>query len=366
MFEELKNRMIKSDMVGVSKSTQPSLQKGGRGISKRPFEKLAGKLSLSILLAAVFLISCNEEFEKFTDVTDLRVMAIRVEPAELLPGDTGEISALVSAPAGESVTYQWRWCPVPTSALTGHECPIDDAVLLQLIAENAASVSTELSDVAIPDLSIFDLGTGAAAQFPYVIDSALLQLACDQVATQFGDELPITLDCDDRFTTTVRLDVQAGDKTITAVKELNLLLNSEIIPNGNPGIGAIHLVADGGLQPLNAAAEIVLPEKVAQDFLVDIQPSASETFLNESIETGEMENDRENLFMTWFITGGDTEFGRTSFIAGETPFGKLRLNSWYLPTFEESGGNATIYVVLQDERGGIAWASGAAQVKGGE
>ncbi|MBN2715867.1 MAG: hypothetical protein JXX14_08425 [Deltaproteobacteria bacterium] len=332
-----------------------TLRKNRYGLKK--FEKASKgtasglKAALAmVLLSGALLLSCSEDFEKFTDVTNLRVLAIQVDPAELTPGDTGNISALVAAPANEPVTYQWRWCPVPTTALTGHECPVTDEMLVQLIADGAGQTGFE-----VPNGSLFDLGNGESAAFPYVIDAGVLQLACNQVMARFGDQIPIVLDCDSRFATTIRLDVRAGDRTVTAVKELNLLLNPDAVPNANPLLGDVYgRTSESDVPP----AELITRTFSGAETLhlrVAVNDASSEQFENISVETGATEVDFENLFMTWFITGGETEYGRTSYIAGETPFARLMENTWYLPSAEESGGQATLYVVLQDDRGGVSW-----------
>ena len=302
------------------------------------------------LLAFVFAASlgCSEEMDKFTDVTRLRVLAIQVSPAELLPGDTGEISALVAASADREVTRQWSWCPVPTTSLNGHLCPVDEQMLRQLIAEN-----TGVPESILPDVSPFDLGTGEQATFPYIVGDTVLQLVCEQVVAQFGDTLPLVPDCNGKLITTVRLDISDGVDTVVAVKQMNLILNPELVPNENPAVGAVRLVTPSGAVEMSAAT--VLPEQKTAALRVEIAEAASEQFDGVSVETGDMVADHENLFMTWFITGGETEFGRTSYIAGETPFEKLRRNSWVTPSVAESGGMATLYVVLQDERGGVSW-----------
>jgi hypothetical protein len=306
------------------------------------------KQFILLVFLTMTLFSCTEEMDKFTDVTKLRVLAIQVSPAELLPGETGEISALVAASEDRVLTRQWSWCPVPTTSLNGHECPVDEQMMRQLIAENAG-----VSESILPDVSPFDLGTGETARFPYIVDGGVLQLACEQVVAQFGDDLPLVPDCDGKLTTTVRLDISDGVETMTAIKQMNLLLNPNLVPNQNPEVGAVYQLTASGLSEIGATAS--LPGKQTANLRVAIAKDASETFETVSIETGAPVMDSENLFMTWFITGGETEFGRTSYIAGETNFEKLKQNSWDTPSAAESGGTAILYVVLQDERGGVSW-----------
>jgi hypothetical protein len=305
------------------------------------------KLILLIFMGMASL-SCTEEMEKFTDVTKLRVLAIQVSPAELLPGDTGEISALVAASEDREVTRQWSWCPVPTTSLNGHACPVDEQMLRQLIADNAG-----VPESVLPDVSPFDLGSGEQARFPYIVGDTVLQLVCEQVVTQFGDTLPLVPDCNGKLTTTVRLDISDGVDTVTAVKRMNLLLNPNLVPNENPQVGAVYQLTSSGLSEITATTS--LPQKKTANLRVAIPADASEPFETVAIETGQTVADAENLFMTWFITGGETEFGRTSYIAGETNFEKLKQNSWDTPSVAESGGTATLYMVLQDERGGVSW-----------
>lgn len=308
-------------------------------------------VSLSGLLLSG-LIACSEDFEQFTDVTKLRVMAIQSSPAELLPGDTGQITALVSAPKNKEISYQWTWCPIATNAFNAHVCPIDEKMLMDMISQNIDL------PIALPTgVSIFDLGTDATAEFPYVFGQDTLKLICEQIAEQFGDNLPFIPECEGRLATTIRLDVSDGEQTLTAVKQLNLLLDSKIVVNQNPPIGELQIVNSNIPSVLNADGILVVGSKDKLELKVMAAPSVSETFQTTSIVTNEVIQDNESLFMTWFITSGETEFGRTSYIPSETNFEKLLLNTWWLPSVAESSGNATIHVVLQDERGGVSWTS---------
>ncbi|MBN2528816.1 MAG: hypothetical protein JXR76_20670 [Deltaproteobacteria bacterium] len=320
----------------------------------RVAQKAQGNRLLSIAGLFMLLITaaCNEEFEKFTDVTKLRVLAIQVEPAELIPGETGTINALVDAPDGEDVQYKWSWCPIATTSLNGHECPVTEEMLLSLISQN-----TGVPTVLLPDVPLFNLGNGPNASFPYVIGEDVLQLACDQVVNQLGDTLPILPDCEGKLVSTIRLDVTAKEQTMTAVKQMNLILNSDIVPNQNPGVEQMYQRIENGLVELVNDSPMTFAPKDRIDLRVTVPKAASETYETLAIETGEPVMKYENLFITWFITGGDTEFGRTSYIPAKTPFEQLMLNTWWLPRADEVNGKATIHVVLQDGRGGVSWTS---------
>lgn len=308
----------------------------------------------SFLLLGVGL-GCSEDFDPFTDVTKLRVLAIQVEPAELSPGEMGQLESLVVEPSGSDISYQWSWCPVVTNAFTGHECPVDEQMLFRLLeaqAESATGVSLQIPG----GISLFDLGTGSSAVFPFLIDGSILSAVCQQVVAQMGDQLPFLPDCNGKMITSIKLKVSDGVDEVTAVKELPLLLNDDLDANQNPTLGDVVAIRESARIFLDENMFTPLEASTGYDIEVTVPPQSSESFVSESIETGAPIVEQESLFMTWFITYGDTEFGRTSYIPNETPFEKIQQNNWALPSAAESNGTATLYVVLQDERGGVSWA----------
>ncbi|MBN2344476.1 MAG: hypothetical protein JXX29_01740 [Deltaproteobacteria bacterium] len=318
------------------------------------------RANLNVVVAAtvLFAMACSEDFEAFTDVTKLRVLAIQSEPAELMPGEIGQLSALVAADDNASVTYQWSWCPVATSAIMGHECPVTEEMLLAAIAQNGGGA------FEIPEgVSLFDLGTSQTAVFPFIIGADVLQIACTQLVAQAGDQLPFLPDCEGSLDTTVKLVVNDGVDEVVVVKQLNLLLSESLIANRNPALGTLTASDSEGVSITLEEAPGTLVSQHGYELAVSLSPQVSESFETTDVETGAIVIDRESLFMTWFISGGETEYGRTSYIPGETEFDKLRLNTWWPPRVAESDGTATLYLVLQDERGGTSWLTRTVQLQ---
>ncbi|HLM47169.1 MAG TPA: hypothetical protein VK458_25100, partial [Myxococcaceae bacterium] len=67
---------------------------------------------MMVLSALVGLCACEEEFKPETEVVGLRVLGLRASPAELAPGQTATLSALVVDPSrpGKPLTLLWLGC----------------------------------------------------------------------------------------------------------------------------------------------------------------------------------------------------------------------------------------------------------------
>ena len=65
------------------------------------------------------------------------------------------------------------------------------------------------------------------------------------------------------------------------------------------------------------------------------------------------------MFLTWFVSEGETEFGRTGFTEGVLTFSDLIENTYFTPS---DPAEAEFYLVIQDERGGVDWITRTIQV----
>ena len=309
----------------------------------------------TFLTLATLAAACGEQFSPLNEVTDLRVLAVRAEPPALVAGQTAALDALVYEPDGGTVSYAWSWCPATLGSATGYECAISEDDLKTAVDQVAPGASA-----FVPS---YDLGTAETASFSYALPAGALSALCDAIAAQSlpaGVALP---QCGEDLTLTIRLVVEAGGKSVTAVKQLPLLLDAAAEANANPSIGDVYAApASDGVDPLDAGTELSpdaatpLAESTKYDVSVDVPDDASELFT--PAPTADQPNptaDRETLFATWFVTGGSTDQVRTGFIDGDASMDGLERNTWKTPSLADSGGAAQLFLVLQDERGGVAW-----------
>lgn len=307
------------------------------------------------MVAGALAVACGPEFDPFNEVIGLRVLAVRAEPPAIASGETAELDALVHEPDGGAASYRWSWCPMTLGSATGFECAVSEEDLRAGIDEVAPGASA-----LIPP---YDLGSEPTAAFPYSVPAAAISALCDAIASESAPAFIELPECGDSLTITIRLEVEAGGEAEIAVKQLPLLLEGAGAANANPSVGEVFAApssegvdprVDGVALPEDAAAPLLagtrydvaaeVPEDAAQAFVpapTDDEPHPTE--------------ERETLFLTWFVTGGETGAVRTGFIDGDESMDDLEENDWKTPDAESGGGEAELILVLQDNRGGVAW-----------
>ena len=297
---------------------------------------------------------CTRDFEPFTELGKLRVLGVQAERPALAPGETATLSALVYEPDGDAIEHRWSWCPIAAGRATGFECAVTEEELA-LIAQSVQPGSSE----QIPP---FDLGGDATAELPYSMSPALLAGLCEAALEQDLPAFVPVPDCDRRLVVSVRLEVTAGGESVAAVKELPLYFEPSAATNENPDVRAMWLApvgaGDGAL--VEAPQDAPLPVEAGRSYrvVVDVPLSSAQTFTPEASAGEEApEPRREDLFATWFLTAGRTEASRTTFFDGEIGLGELVENEWRAPDRADLDGEdlAELFVVVQDERGGVAW-----------
>jgi len=308
---------------------------------------IAGIASIAAPLALTLLAaSCTRGFDPFNEVEKLRVLGIRAEPPALGPGESAELTALVYEPDGDEIAYRWSWCPLPTTALNGYECLLDE--------QQFAALADQILPGAGELVPSFELSTEPEATFDYIVDPGLLQQVCEQVSTFEVPGLALLPDCERSLVITITLEVSAGGESLTAIKELPLFYDEAEADNENPSIGQVTAaLGDGAPFVLDESDPTVLAAKRSHRITADVAASQSQVFVPAPTEDEpDPEPERETLFMTWFVTGGSTEYQRTSFIDGDVGMEVLQNNSWKTPDDALEG---TLFLVLQDKRGGVGW-----------
>jgi hypothetical protein len=206
----------------------------------------------------------------------------------------------------------------------------------------------------------YDLGTGPTASFINVVPPELLEQLCNNLIT---DELPAFVGmptCGDKLDVVIRLEVTSEDTTLYATKKLPLYVDAERATNTNPAVTAVHLFKGESKREVAATSALpVLLRKETYRMVADVALETADTFV--PLPTADIPNPearKESLFITWYVVGGDTDFGRTTFFDGEIPMSTLRENAWDIPSIMDyPEDDAWLYLVLQDERGGIGWLS---------
>ncbi|MDJ0762530.1 MAG: hypothetical protein QNJ97_06020 [Myxococcota bacterium] len=325
--------------------------------ARDPFKRPIGTTPIAhatVSAVLVFLLfGCSDDFDPFNLLTKTRILAIRADPPTLAPGETATLTPLVFTPDPAPPSFDWRWCPITKGRADGFECAVTEAALRDAVAE--------INPAAAAEIPPFHLGTGPTAAFDFGFSPLLVQAICNAA---IAEEIPAFVDvpdCDAGLRITIRLTTTATDVTAVAIKDLYLVADASETPNANPSIGQIQAVLQGAspteVTILHQDSPAMLAPGASYDLKVSIPDTAAELFDPEPTEEDpDPPSRRESLFMTWFITAGETTDTRSTFIDGEIPLARLGENTWDLPDADDlSEPTARLYLVIQDERGGVNW-----------
>lgn len=280
-----------------------------------------------------------------------RVLAVRVEPAEVAPGDAARLNLYVAEPGGglslpsDSALRraQWALCLTPKP-------PVDNNFVSErcLIEDSASSV-----------LSV----RGPQVEVPIPPEACAL----------FGPQTPPTPagqpparprepDATGGYYQPVRVRVaELGLAAIAGIRircglpyaspEIAAAYRNQYIPNRNPEISSLS--ASSGDSPLTLAS---LPAGAQLTLRLLPQAGSAEPFILFSPATQTLIAQQEALRVSWFADKGRFNLAATmSEVAG----GAIA-NEWTAPA---APGPVLLYAVLRDSRGGVAVLQQLVQVR---
>jgi hypothetical protein len=331
--------------------------------------------------------ACTDDVTSPTLVEDLRVLAVRAEPPELLferdelvagPARAVHFEALVVDPRGLPMVYDWQFCPIESSETCGDyerkraAAPAGyaealDAARGQRLGGSAAPAPGGAQvmggfDVAItPPLfgyhllsSGLGLGNGGWA-------SAVLTLAAGPEANRE------TLRAQKRVVLGAR-DLAAFNSELATVGvsvcpdpaqalPAGCLPLRPRTPNRNPEILGMEIArgaaATTPFAPVTGAIDLVPNEKIRLRPVV--APDAEEPYqtIESTLEGSRLyvADRREELVVSWFATSGEFEEPQTAVQISK------RIDNIYTAPAPGPGAPAptAIFVVIRDQRGGVAW-----------
>jgi len=283
---------------------------------------------VAALLASGCVIGSNKyqrprDLDESWLVDGVRVLGIRAEPPEANPGTEVGFEALLVDPAGEVDSIIWLACPPDQANSFG--CLIDlDAV------DWEEATPEELAELGL---------IGAEPLFaPTYTPPAELLADADERQRENG--LYVTIQ-------TVALpsdlleDTGGFDYNLVEVSTKLLVVSETEQPNANPLIEG--WTVDGHPIPPGAVVEVVAEQ--GYDLGISV-PEASVEEYTWLAADGEVVQATEQLYATWFTTGGHLEEQWTIHPWHEA--------SWIAPSAPTEG---TWWAVLRDRRGGMSWMS---------
>ncbi len=271
-------------------------------------------------LVLVLLAACDSGLDqRLAIIAEPRVLAVRAEPAEAKPGAMIAYSALVASPEGAVADApHWAYC-------TALKPPTED---------NA------VSDQCIATSALVDLGTNASVTGTLPSDGCI-RFGPD---TPPGGFRPRDPDPTGGYYQPVR--VELGDllafglsritcKLPTAPTEVARDYDLRYVANQNPALDPIALAT------VPANSDVTLTASWPTD--------AVETYLYYDSLAQHLVERRESMRVSWFATAGTLAVDASA--VGEDDRATSVSTTWHTP----AAGDAWLWFVLRDSRGGIAW-----------
>lgn len=221
------------------------------------------------LVSTLVLLGCsNNNFNTPQLLNIPRVLAIQAEPPQPKVGNTTTLRTLVYFPPGdlgESATYAWSWCPLPTSSNDNYKCPIDQAQFDAIYASFGLGAAPSL-----------DLGTGKTAILVNPFPASVLAGLCSGDIRFFpsgADAGTVTATPDgggrsmfncpkgnSGFPVTIKLSIgPTSTGNLDAVYLVYLPTDDSVPGNLNPIIGGIQATwpgaPDGGAPVVDAVSQ---------------------------------------------------------------------------------------------------------------
>ena len=265
---------------------------------------------------------CTGDLARPSEVRDLRVLAIRAEPPEVvLDGDVPPVAlqALVADPRAPDSTIAWQWSA----------CGLTDDL-------RCASDPRAIS-IGTGDGSLEAIAAGLVVTDELVADARVLDTFLGFGGVAIMTELVLAPGTDDELHAIKQLPAQYG-------------LPRDTVENSNPSPPA--LLHDDVDWPVDEVLEVEPSAEVAVEPVSP--PEDAEHYAVFRFDLGTEQLD-ENLDYSFFASEGtwsrNGSGGPPDIVATETTLA----SRWTAPSEPPADGAVTMWVVVRDGRGGTAW-----------
>jgi hypothetical protein len=300
--------------------------------------------TFAVLACTLVLAACSSDFAPYSQLDRLRILAVQSDPATPMPGETAVLSALAFAPAGESPSYHWSWCPVTAQAGQNYACPLNQVAANQVFS----TIVDPAGSGVVPSL---DLGTTPTASLTNPFPLAALSTLCAVGLESQG--FTLAPDCEGGYPILVTVDVSTASSSLRAGFVVRLPSESPPTINQNPHATGLSLA---GIELDAQSATIVVSPSETVDLLAQIPADASELRAIPAAE-GPPGQRLERLTASWFADRGRVDADRTVFIDGVSPLEQTSRNRWTAPDAQSwpADNRVQFMLVLRDDRGGVGW-----------
>jgi hypothetical protein len=341
-------------------------------------------LAASLILAAS---GCTPDFEEIWQVKDLRILAIQADPPEVLAASLAlvvpkvTLTALVVDPNAPNRVASWELWACPAAATSGGQgsgsmgFTCEDATTRQLIARKKSrldQITAELTPTpqlltaalqedpgrgfgGVPllvELRIEDDKQGQVQAIKRVVYGLALPLSIEALTQGKGIKLPPAKD--GAWAGVCRSAAPACDKGLECLQSRCLKR-----PNGNPAVSDVSVDKQAVGSGWSVAAEAEL-ELLPAPATGDKEPYVVQTF------SGGTKQLEEYLTWNFYTTSGVLSHANTG--GKPSPLVDKKkvddITSTWTPAdlSKQSSKQATLWIVVHDDRGGVGWTSLTAQV----
>jgi hypothetical protein len=340
---------------------------------------------LTVVPALLAGAGCETDAPSPTLVEDLRVLAVRAEPPELLLDreDTGApptvtFQALVVDPRGMPMVYDWRFCPVESSQTCGDfdQRRAQAAPDFQPVLE-ATHAQTRAGQAQLGGSSLESVGLG-----DFVVEVPRDLFAYHLAASGWG--------LGNGAWTSAVLTLGTGGETLQAQKRVVLnardlsAWNPELAasgwqicppapaepppgclplrprtPNRNPDIARVEVArsarADAPFEPLAGVVTVAPKETIRLHPTLAEGAAESYQVLDSTLKGNDLVvvERTEEPIVSWFSTAGKFGDAQTAPQLTKTLDNTFTAPEARPPTAD---GRISLFMVVRDQRGGIGWA----------
>ncbi|PTL81244.1 hypothetical protein [Vitiosangium sp. GDMCC 1.1324] len=307
--------------------------------------------TLRVLLGLVFLSACDDEFKPETEVAGLRVLGLRASPAELAPGQTAALAALVEDPTrpGQKNTLLWLGCepdpyqgrsPCSDTAFLG-----DPTQLIPVADGSAPQLPPGMSIIGFDDHAAYsvraDLFGQLASSDPRRKDGTVGQVVLFAIGADVNPLGP-------REEMEAVFEKVRNRQIPSVITLFRLRVSEDAQPNTNPVLGELR--ANG--EALAPGATLRLASNKPTSLELTVPDESLETY-TQVAPNGTVETKTEQLISAWYSTSGRFEPGRVALRSG-TPLEFRPPDATSQQPFPEDR-RGTLWTVVRDTRGGQSW-----------
>ncbi|MGB0588413.1 MAG: hypothetical protein ACPGU1_01915 [Myxococcota bacterium] len=310
-----------------------------------------------LLLIALLFAGCNEGLPPREQITDLRVLGVRLSPPSATEGEDVLAEALVVAPEGETATLSWYAClaPISAGAYFAESIDRDDCAA----GDTKYGVSLGQSDSAsftVPD-DFMDLVATELEGYGFEPADGEMSNAVQGLLAVAGWYLQVTLiaeteaqrvEVQKRLVVTLFPDQNTNPQAPTLVLEevVSDAAAAPLIIAATPNSGGGCLSPDSALNQLQDATYRLSPVNLPD-------PPESYPVLD---FLGEAQTRDETLFYSWFSTvDGWSSPVTKSPEQHPVAFDINAVSEEALVDGEDGQPAIPIWVIVRDGRGGTSW-----------